>query len=131
MVVNHARGQGKRHEIVKLGIVLKMVNTAIGYHGKNVLLVVVRASEKELEDVTTQDQRVVVNLVLVNQYRERFAIVQTVLWMETGEAGFHGNHALCPVVLDTRKDLGGATHQGNNLGDQIAEALMLKNEHAR
>jgi hypothetical protein len=131
MEESRAKVQVKRQEIVKLETVLKMVSIVIGYHGKNALLVVVKDSERGSDDVIIQDQRVEAKHVLVNQFIEKFAIVQIVQLMVIGEVGSLGNHAPCHVDLDIRKDTEDVTLQNNNLVDQSVEDRMSKKELAR
>ena len=117
MVESLAKVQVKRQEIVKLETVLKMVNIVIGYHGKNALLVAVKDSERESDDVIIQDRRVEENHAWVNQFIEKFATVQIVQLMVIGEVGSLGNHAPCHVDLDIRKDTEDVTLRNNNLVD--------------
>ena len=81
--------------------------------------------------MTTPDQRVEENLVWVNQFKEKCAIARIAQWMVTGAIGSHGNHAPCHVVLAIKNGSEDVIHQNNNLEVRIAEALMLKREHAK
>ncbi|KAM7388095.1 hypothetical protein PAMP_024296 [Pampus punctatissimus] len=101
--------QTKRHVVVRESLVQWMVTGQSGLSGRNVHVPVVTVTEPGSGPAVTLQLSMKAGHVRGRQWRSSCAVFDLVQWQVTGDLGYHGAHAVRPVVRVCSPESGCAT----------------------